>query len=1300
MAIVQSSALQVVNGAQSGAVTLSNVTAGNAILVTASIFSPTANDAPLVKDGSTTLTQVSAYTPGGNYSSAVVAWELNVAAGSHIITVQMTSAVTSGYYVFAAHEVSGLGSTQPSVSTTGTTTGTTLALSGATPAQSGCIIFTAIADDGEGSSTTATATTPSGYTSLWQEMNGSNYQIGAAAYQVQSTPAPVSPSWTALNAGGGAGWAAVAVAFAPSGSSGLSSSTTEAASAADSSTVINSGPVLQNESASAVDTITQSNTSLSSTTESSSLTDSGAAVNSGSGSQSILAYASVAAPNSTSTTSPLITTGITTPASGSTIIVNLLTQSTSTAPVSNFSDSYGNTWTLVATNYYAGGTAANGEFPSYLLKCVNAKGGSNHTFQLVKNSVQDECTIYAVVLNGGNIGNWTVDTTGTYSGTVTTSGANSAVLSFWSPNDTGVAGYTDNYHAPSGWVQMANNNNADNSMSGADAYLAPVANAGTVVTATWTADNTGGGINPGQCMYMVEVLASTNPNVNAFSVESGTGADSNAVAVIKAVTQPESATAVDTITQSNANSISTTEASTAVDASADLLSATATVSESASASDFPSLGSWKILQVLQNTEKWHDTGWATATTNVTVANGDSLIVMIQCWNSNSVGATYQPVMTPTPLTTIYDPESTYIGTSEPVYCQVFAAFNLAAGTYSITPPNVEPGSGDGDMYVLHVSGISGVRANTLGTDHQGSGTTGNLTSTTSTLGSGAQAGDLVVGIGGTDNNTEVTTLTVSTPSGWTNLAKQTDGTNSPPSSFDYTTATGGSQSATWTWPAESSPVADSAVVAFVPIGGVQESVTQSESATAVDTIAKSTSVTSAQLESVTAVDSESYTFLQSLYQVESGLSSDSLIPQVFYNLTINEIGSLVDSVFQSSSFVSSLTEIGSLADSVAQSNLFVSSLSEIGSLVDAIQVSGLYPSFQTESVTAIDLTVNGASIPLTQTETTNATDSQSPSSILYAAQVDASGALDFSVQSATIPVSITELSSALDSVLGYSNIGVLSNETSTATESSRTGSSSVLFVNEGGSLLDSSNTLISNAVQSLEHSTLQDVQSSLATLYAAISEGMAAQDSPISFVDYFVSTNESALSSDAQSNNGSIYVSLSESLNASDNQLPAALIRLSQTETGNSLDVIFNVTGYSANLVEAGTLGDSQSSGTLIGNIQNEFGSLSDSQAAVLVFHLEQNENSSGQDISVSYALISGNSVEFSNALDSSNSSASIPLFQTEFAQALDYYVGTLFGNLNNFPSSYVANAKNNYSNVVNANNNYIYAVFYTSNSQ
>ena len=223
--IVQSSALVVTNAAGTSAVTLTGVAAGNALVVTASLYDATANITFSVKDGSTAFAnQYKAYTPGGNYSQALIAWELAVTAGSHTITLAPSNGSTSSYYAWQVHEVAAasIGSATPTVTTSGTTTGATLTLAGGTPPQSGDLIFTAIADDGYGSVSTATATTPSGYTSLWSNMAGSSSQVGAAAYQVQTSAAPVAPSWTGLNAGGGAGWAAVAVAFAPASGSGIS----------------------------------------------------------------------------------------------------------------------------------------------------------------------------------------------------------------------------------------------------------------------------------------------------------------------------------------------------------------------------------------------------------------------------------------------------------------------------------------------------------------------------------------------------------------------------------------------------------------------------------------------------------------------------------------------------------------------------------------------------------------------------------------------------------------------------------------------------------------------------------------------------------------------------------------------------------------------------------------------------------------------------------------------------------------------------------------------------------------------
>ncbi len=212
--IVQSSTpLTLTTGAQTLVVSLSNVTAGNALVLTFAQYSPNANDNPVAKDGTTTLPIYYAFTPGGNYSVAGVAYETNVAAGTHTLTIQAKSGSTAIYACAQLHEIKGITSATPTVQVSGTTTGATLTLAGGTPPQSGDLIFTVIADDGNGSGSTATATTPSGYTSLWQELNGSSYQIGAAAYQIQTTAAPVAPSWTGLNAAGGAGFAAVALAF-------------------------------------------------------------------------------------------------------------------------------------------------------------------------------------------------------------------------------------------------------------------------------------------------------------------------------------------------------------------------------------------------------------------------------------------------------------------------------------------------------------------------------------------------------------------------------------------------------------------------------------------------------------------------------------------------------------------------------------------------------------------------------------------------------------------------------------------------------------------------------------------------------------------------------------------------------------------------------------------------------------------------------------------------------------------------------------------------------------------------------
>lgn len=524
VAIVQSSALVVRNGDANVGATLSGVVAGNAIVVTGAVYDPTANIHFTAKDGTTSLTTYDAFTPGGNYSSALIGWELNVAAGSHTITVAPSTASSACYLDIMVHEVSGLGTTQPSVTVSGTTTGATLALAGATPAQNGCIIFTVIADDANTSSSTATATTPSGYTSLWSELAGNTSQVGAAAYQVQTTAAPVAPSWTGLSSGGGTGWAAIAVAFAPTGPTTNTADATigsppavvsTATATLSTAAVVGSANAVTGTATSVG--LATANATVSSTPGAAGTTTSfppvsaagvvgfpatakGATSNPGSGAASLIFHTGWANPNGTSQ-NPTSTPAITTPALIPLILVATAGQSDSTFASPELTDNYGNTYVSVDGPYnYAGITS-----PVQLFKCVNAAGGAGHVFSLNKNSpnVTDEATLMVTGWDSGGMGAFLYASSGTdTAGPLATTHPNSAVVSFWYPAD--FSGINPSvYTAPSGWTGLDFFENGLDTNSGADAYISvPVS--GASVSTTWGHAQT---LQPQQAQWLVEVLA-------------------------------------------------------------------------------------------------------------------------------------------------------------------------------------------------------------------------------------------------------------------------------------------------------------------------------------------------------------------------------------------------------------------------------------------------------------------------------------------------------------------------------------------------------------------------------------------------------------------------------------------------------------------------------------------------------------------------------------------------------------------------------------------------------------------------
>ncbi|CUA96227.1 hypothetical protein [Thiomonas bhubaneswarensis] len=199
----------------------------------------------------------------------------------------------------------------------------------------------------------------------------------------------------------------------------------------------------------------------------------------------------------------MTTPAVNTPASGSIILVQVLTQNTGT--LSGLTDNMGNTYTRIGGAQTYAGVGAG----SYLYACINCKGGAGQTWSLIKTPTYEtnEATLFVVVLSGASsLGSVTYSNTkaNDSASPLTTTGPNSLVVSFWGPADfTGSqADPTNDYYAPGGWTRLDIGNNSLNSNSGADAWQT-VPNAGTTVNPMWSAQTAIN--NPTSSMWLVEV---------------------------------------------------------------------------------------------------------------------------------------------------------------------------------------------------------------------------------------------------------------------------------------------------------------------------------------------------------------------------------------------------------------------------------------------------------------------------------------------------------------------------------------------------------------------------------------------------------------------------------------------------------------------------------------------------------------------------------------------------------------------------------------------------------------------------
>lgn len=217
--------------------------------------------------------------------------------------------------------------------------------------------------------------------------------------------------------------------------------------------------------------------------------------------QTVAVAAHAYAANSAGTEMPVLTTPPVATPQSALVLVQVLTQSPATLQA--IRDSRGNVYRPIGTGQTYSDQAAG----TFLFVSQHAQGGAAQTWSLVKapGHAADEASLYVVVLSGAsNIGAWGFSNTTPYGlrSPLTTTAANSMVVSFWGPADySGSARDPLNpYFAPPGWTPGGQNDNGYNQCSGAYAWTR-VAAAGTVLDAQWSSKKS---VKANGSMWMVE----------------------------------------------------------------------------------------------------------------------------------------------------------------------------------------------------------------------------------------------------------------------------------------------------------------------------------------------------------------------------------------------------------------------------------------------------------------------------------------------------------------------------------------------------------------------------------------------------------------------------------------------------------------------------------------------------------------------------------------------------------------------------------------------------------------------------
>jgi hypothetical protein len=210
----------------------------------------------------------------------------------------------------------------------------------------------------------------------------------------------------------------------------------------------------------------------------------------------------------------------------------------------------------------------------------------------------------------------------------------------------------------------------------------------------------------------------------------------------------------------------------------------------------------RVVAVGQIAQPWHVGAFSPASVTLSdVAAGDAIVVLGVFWGDLEAGDRTAPTDDRGVLQLAVDhgPSTVGIGRKKPpVFAQLYVELDAAPGPHTIVPAYLGGPAGDGTLYVAQIRGLTERRVIGVGHSRVKGDAIGSIAVT---LAGAAQAGDLVIAVGGYDNTEPRDQVGWSPlPPGWIALGAQDDASNNVPSSLCYrVAATPGPQSMTWRW---------------------------------------------------------------------------------------------------------------------------------------------------------------------------------------------------------------------------------------------------------------------------------------------------------------------------------------------------------------------------------------------------------------------------------------------------------------------------------------------------------------------